>query len=65
MHIQRPGKRDIKIDLETGDVIGELPRDVKANQLRGFRATIVENFDQLGAWWLKNHGTIVVRGRWS
>lgn len=65
VHIQRPGKRDIKIDLETGDVIGELPRDVKAKQLRGFRATILENCDQLGAWWLKNHGTIVVQGRWA
>ncbi len=65
VHVERPGKRDIKINLETGDVIGQLPRDVRAKQLRVFKATIVENYDQLGAWWLKNHGTVVVQGSWS
>lgn len=65
VHIERPGKRDIKITLETGEVIGELPRDVKSKQLRGFKAAIIENFDQLGEWWLKNHGTVVVRGSGS
>lgn len=60
VHIQRPGKHDIKINLETGDAMGDLPRDVRTKQLKGFRAAINENFEQLGAWWEKNHGTPVV-----
>jgi hypothetical protein len=65
VHVQRPGKRDIKINLETGDVIGELPRDVRSKQLRGFKTTIIENFEQLGTWWLKNHGSVVAKDNWS
>lgn len=64
VHIQRPGKRDIKINLETGGVIGELPRDVRSKQLRGFKTTIIENFEQLGTWWFKNHGTVVAKDSW-
>lgn len=63
VHVKRPGETDIRINLETGDVLGALPRGVRSPQLRTFVAAVSESFDVLGRWWEKNHGTPVTKSR--
>lgn len=63
VHIKRPGVRDkvddIKINLETGEIEGKLPRDVKSKQLKKVRELVTEYHDVLCRTWTTYHGTEV------
>ncbi len=60
VHIERRGNgNDIKINLETGDVEGKLPRDVRSSQLKKFSGLVEQYHELLCDWWLKNHGKAV------
>lgn len=61
VHVQRRGEEDIRINLETGELLDRPPAGVKSRQLRGFQAQVNKNFDTLGAWWEKSHGRPVLR----
>ena len=61
VHVQRPGAFDIKINLQTGELMEPLPVGVSMKKLRGFRDAVLESHEILGGWWEKNHGTPVVR----
>ncbi len=61
VHVQRPGEIDVRINLESGELLGPVPAGVSAKKLRGLRAAVRESHDRLSNWWEKNHGTPVVR----
>lgn len=63
VHIKRPGVRDrvedIKINLETSEIEGKLPKGVKPKQLRKIRALVAEHHEALCSTWTTYHGTEV------
>ncbi|MBA2953308.1 DUF4160 domain-containing protein [Nocardioides sp. CGMCC 1.13656] len=63
VHIKRPGVRDkvddIKINLETNEIEGELPRGVRSKQLKKIRALVSEHHEALCSTWTTYHGTDV------
>ena len=54
-----PDSQYVKINLETGDLVGELPPWATHKQLKRMRALIVKHHQLFAAWWEKNHGTTV------
>lgn len=63
VHIKRPGVRDkiddIKINLRTGEIEGDLPRGVRSRQLKKIRALVAEHQEVLRSTWTTYHGTEV------
>lgn len=62
VHILRKSEPDgqyIKIDLETGELIGELPPWASLKQLRRIKALVVKHHGLFAGWWEKNHGSVV------
>jgi len=62
VHILKKSEPDntyIKIDLETGDLVGDLPSWASHKQLKRMKALIVKHHQLFAGWWEKNHGTKV------
>lgn len=61
VHVQRPGEIDVRINLESGELLDPVPKGLSSKKLRGFRAAVLESHDLLSDWWEKYHGTPVAR----
>ena len=62
VHILKKSERDdhnVKINLESGEVIGELPRWAKRKQLARIKDLVIENHETLADLWSKYHGITV------
>ncbi|MFC8797315.1 DUF4160 domain-containing protein [Promicromonospora sp. NPDC057138] len=53
VHVKRQGKSEFKIDLRSGDVIGDHPKDLSSRDLKQIKATVLECSTALNDWWNK------------
>ena len=59
VHVQRPGEPDIRINLESGDLLQPVPAGTSAKKLRKFQEVVQESHALLSSWWEKNYGAPV------
>lgn len=62
VHILKKSERDdqyVKLNLESGEVMGELPRWAKRKQLARMKKLLAENHEILAGLWSKYHGVTV------
>ncbi|RVW02432.1 DUF4160 domain-containing protein [Rhodococcus spongiicola] len=51
---------DLKVDLTTGELSGNVPKGLSAKDIRGFQDLVGKHHDQLASWWQDYHGDPVV-----
>ncbi|WDF34013.1 DUF4160 domain-containing protein [Arthrobacter agilis] len=51
-----PDGHDVKINLKTGDLEGDLPSWASQKQLKRMKALIIKHHQLFEGWWEKNHG---------
>lgn len=54
-----PDSQYVKINLGTGDIVGELPNWASGKQLKRIKALVVKHHELLASWWQKHHGDTV------
>jgi hypothetical protein len=56
VHVQRPGEKDIRLSLEDGSLLDDLPQGVSARKVRHMQQLAAEHGGILQAWWDKGPG---------
>lgn len=54
-----PDNQYVKISLESGEPVGDLPRWASHKQLRRIKALVVGHHQLFAGWWKENHGGTV------